>query len=145
MAFEATRAEVVGAAREMLGARFLHQGRDPQTGIDCVGFLVVLANRLGYPDVNDVEGYRRTPSAEVIRQTLRQSCDEIPVSEVRDGDIFLMRMGGIKPRHVALALTDRGGEPCIIHASASGVKVQPLTDYPASWFVAGFRLRGLKD
>lgn len=141
--FITTRTQIIQAARELLGVRFLHQGRDPNTGLDCVGFLVALGRRIGYPDIKDVTDYRRVPSAEVIRQTLRHNCDEIPVDEVGDGDIYLMRLGGIKPRHVSVRVP--GENPSIIHASNAGVRIEEMTNFPLSWFVAGFRVRGLVD
>ena len=139
-----TRQDITDAARALLGVRFRHQGRDPKTGVDCVGLLVVLGSSVQYPHVRDLEGYRRVPSADTIRTMLRDTCDEIPVAEVGEGDIYLMRMGGAKPRHVGVR-ADRGDEPAMIHASWNGVRHQPLSDFPPSWFVAGFRLRGLAD
>lgn len=138
-----TRQSIIRTAREFLGTRFLHQGRNPATGLDCVGLLIVLAQRLGYPH-QDVAGYRRTPSADTIRQMLLLNCDEIPLGEIRDGDIYLMRLGGIKPRHVSIH-HNFNGRDSIIHASANGVRCEDKTNFPQSWFVAGFRLRGVID
>lgn len=143
-----TRNEIIEAARQMLGVRFRHQGRDEVNGVDCVGFLVKIGETIGYPHIFDVEGYRRVPSANTIRETLRLNCDEIAVKDVGRGDIFLMRLGGIKPRHAAIlynAETDieAGITPSIIHASHRGVMIEPLSNFPSSWFVAGFRIRGL--
>jgi cell wall-associated NlpC family hydrolase len=142
--FQVKREKIIEAATEFVGTRFLHQGRD-KAGVDCVGLLVAVGRAIGYPEIFDVEGYRRVPSADTIRETLRKNCDEIEVSEVKPGDIFLMRMGGIKPRHAAIFLGDVWhGEPAMVHAVAPVVKVQPLSDFPSSWFVCGFRIKGVK-
>jgi cell wall-associated NlpC family hydrolase len=141
--FQVTREEIVAAARSFLGIRFLHQGRD-ENGLDCVGFLVAIGKKIGYPEIFDVEGYRRVPSADTIRETLRKNCDEIKVENAKPGDIFLMRMGGIKPRHTSVYLSDEG-EPQIIHAGMNGVRIQPFSDFPPSWFVAAFRLKGIRE
>ena len=150
MEYTVTRQQIVTAAESMLGLPFVHQGRSAETGVDCVGLLVVMGRLIGYPEITDVEGYRRTPSAQVIREVLGQNCDEIPLEEVGVGDIWLMRMGGIKPRHAAICRSlendaKAGKEPMLIHAAKDGVKVEPLRNYPQSWFVAGFRVRGLQD
>lgn len=150
MEYTVTRQQILTAAESMIGLPFIHQGRSAETGVDCVGLLVVMGRLIGYPEIQDVEGYRRTPSAQVIRQVLGQNCDEIPLDEVREGDIWLMRMGGIKPRHVAICQSlaydpKVGKEPMLLHASKEGVKLEPVRNFPASWFVAGFRVRGLKD
>ena len=138
--FRATRTQVLEAARQLLGVRFRHQGRAPATGVDCVGLLVVVGRALGYPNIVDVEGYRRTPSADTIRRTLEINCDEIAPEDARDGDIWLMRLGGVKPRHVGFV---NGSQ--ILHASAKGVRSEDKSNFPPSWFVAAFRLRGVVD
>jgi cell wall-associated NlpC family hydrolase len=141
--FSITRQAILDAARSMLGVRFLHQGRDERTGLDCVGFLIALGRKIGYPEIFDVSGYRRTPSADTIRRMMRKNCDEIPVSEAKPADIFLMRMHGRKPRHAAVYLDE--AEPRIIHAGYMGVQIEPLSNFPREWFVAAFRARGVID
>ena len=139
-----TRSQIIQSALDLIGVRFLHQGRDPATGLDCVGLLVEVGKRVAYPHVDDVAAYRRVPSAEVIRQMLHATTDEIAMSEIKDGDVYLMRMGGVKPRHVDFAAT-YNARASVLHASASGVRVEDKTNFPASWFVAAFRLRGVLD
>lgn len=150
MQYTTTRHDIVTAAESMLGLPFVHQGRSERTGVDCVGLLVVMGRLIGYPEIHDVEGYRRTPSAQVIREVLGANCDEIPLEEVGIGDIWLMRMGGIKPRHAAICYSldndpKAGREPMMLHAAKDGVRLEPVRNFPASWFVTGFRVRGLID
>lgn len=138
--FKCTRQQLLETARQYLGVRFRHQGRDPRTGIDCTGLLVVVAEDLGFENLSDRTDYRRQPKSDEIRETLLLNCDPVPVAEMRDGDFFFMRLGGIKPRHVGIK--DGDG---IIHASEKGVRRQPLSDFPPAWFVEGFRLKGVID
>lgn len=150
MAYSITRKEIIDAAATMLGLPFVHQGRSGTAGVDCVGLLVVMGQLIGYPEIFDVEGYRRTPSANVIRETLQKNMDEIPLEEARVGDVFLMRTGGIKPRHAAIFFSDqtdeeRGIRPQILHAAPKGVKLDAMGIFPKSWFVAAFRVRGVID
>lgn len=150
MSFQTTRKAIIEAAETMLGLPFIHQGRSSETGVDCVGLLVVIGNMIGYPEVFDVEGYRRTPSAQVIRDTLRKNCDEIAVEDAKIGDIYLMRMGGIKPRHASILYTTEvdainGKEPTILHATPKGIRVEAKRNYHPSWFVSAFRIRGIVE
>lgn len=151
--YEVTRQQIVDAALALQGARFRHQGRDPETGVDCVGLLVCVGRAINYPHILDVEGYRRVPSANTIRTTLNMNCDEIPLEEVRRGDIYLMRVGGVKPRHVAIRISDetdyeKGIEPMLIHAFGMGpggtVTVESVRQRLPDC-VVGFRIRGLID
>lgn len=131
----------------MLGLPFVHQGRSDETGVDCVGLLVVMGQKINYPNLVDAEAYRRTPSAQVIKEIIEMNCDEIPMAEAREGDIYLMRLGGIKPRHAAIIYHDerRPDEPMLLHASKQGVRLEPKRQYPDSWFVRAYRVRGLVE
>lgn len=141
------RKTVIETAKSYVGLPFVHQGRSKVTGVDCVGLLVCMGKEFEYPDLKDAEAYRRIPSATVIRDILNQNCDEIPLEEMREGDIYLMRMGGRKPRHAAILHYDPryGGKPCLIHATREGVRIEAMSRFPITWFVAGFRIRGLED
>lgn len=150
MKYSVTRQKILTAAYSLLGIRFLHQGRNPEVGLDCVGVIVEIGKRINYPQIVDAEAYRRVPSASTIRETLLQNCDEIELSEAKPGDIFQMRLHGRKPRHCAVYYSDEvdeknGIEPTILHASPNGVKIEPISNFPKEWFVSAYRVRGLKD
>lgn len=153
MTFTITRREIADKALSMRGVRFLHQGRSRETGVDCVGFVEVILREFCYPMIVDVIGYRASPPAKIIYETLCKNFDEIPVDEVGLGDIFLMRIGGRKPKHASILVNDktdltRGVEPEIVHAYALGgrgkVVKEPLTMWQPQC-VNGFRFRGLVD
>lgn len=151
--YEVTRRRIVNAALSLRGTRFRHQGRSAETGVDCVGFLYVVLKKLRYPAIVDVEGYRKTPPASIIRETLLQNFDEIPLADVGLGDIFLMRIGGRKPKHASILVSnvtdlEKGMEPQIIHAYGMGDKGSVVVEPLRQWrnkCVTAFRLRGLKD
>lgn len=148
--FKVTRQEILDASRTLIGVPFVHQGRSAETGVDCVGLLVVMGRTLGYPDIVDVEGYRRIPSSTVIREVLSANMDEIPLADAGVGDVFLMRNGGLLPRHAAIYFSaesdaKKGTEPMILHAVSPRVRLDPVSAFPPSYFVSAFRLRGLID
>lgn len=145
-----TRNEITNIAKDLLGVKYTHQGRSVQ-GLDCVGFICEIANRLNY-SYTDLESYRRTPSASKLLELLRENLDEIDLSEVGIGDIFLMRLGGVKPRHTAVKISDvtdleKGLQPTLIHAlntvSIKRVIEQPIEIYRGQ-LVTGFRFRCLE-
>lgn len=101
----------VAAAREALGARFRLHGRDPATGLDCVG-LAALALR--------AEGFRgQVPSGYAMRSgdaaaaaVALAAAGLVPAAEPRAGDLLLLRPG---PGQLHLAIATPGG---MIHADA---------------------------
>jgi len=152
--FTVTRKQITDAALSMLGWKFRHQGRGENNSVDCVGFLVCVGRAIGYAEIFDFNDYKRTPSAATIREMMNRNCDEIPLTEVSAGDVYLMRrIGGRKECHVAIRLTDetdlgRGKVPTLIHAYGNqftgGVIVEPVSQH-AHNFVTGYRIRGLAD
>lgn len=138
--FKITRQQIVDTALTMEGVPFLHQGRT-MNGVDCVGMLVVLGEKVGYPEIIDVTDYRRVPKSEEIKAVLGANCNEIPLEDVGIGDIYFMRHHARKPRHASIKVSDTQ----MIHANGKVVRLDYLSDFPESWFIAGFRLRGLVD
>lgn len=71
--------EVVHSARTMLGTPFLHQGRDPALGLDCMGLISVVAISLGLADSGmDRVDYPRFPHPELVLNGLAQFCELVP-------------------------------------------------------------------
>lgn len=136
------RADIVDKARELIGTRYRHQGRNPATGVDCVGLLVAVADSLGYPHT-DMTVYRRVPQPEVLIGLMRDNLDEIPLEEATIGDVVLMTVGGRKPRHAAIIAS----ESTLIH-SLNKPGVNRVVEHPiklwARGFVKAFRMRGVE-
>jgi hypothetical protein len=151
--YSVTRQAFVDAVMECRGWTFRHQARGENKAVDCVGLLHVGLTAVNYPQIIDVEGYQRTPPATVIYDTLCQNFIEIPVDEVGLGDVYLMRLGGRKAKHVSVLVRDvtdieRGLVPEILHAYALGDKGRVEIDALSNWIdrcVHGFRLKGLID
>jgi len=140
MTFSVTRKEILEAAISLRGVRFVHQGRN-DSGVDCVGFLHVVANKIGLPNIVDATDYKRQPQPEVLWKYLLKNCEEIPLSEIRPADVFFMRLHSPKPRHTAMLFDENN----IIHASEKGVRIQPLSDFHKEWFCRAVRIRGVVD
>jgi len=100
---------VAAAARRTVGAPFRLQGRDPTTGLDCVG-VVALSLRAGGHDGPIPQGYAlRCGAADAYR-----SCwtGLAPADGAGAGDVLLCLAG---PRQLHLAIRTSGG---FVHADA---------------------------
>jgi NlpC/P60 family putative phage cell wall peptidase len=101
---------IVRAARACLETPFVHQGRLPGVGLDCIGLLVAVARAIGYPH-QDRDGYGRLPAQGLLESTLSSHLDEVPRSMLQPGDVLAFRFRR-DPQHVGI-LT---GDNTLIHA-----------------------------
>ena len=126
---------VAAAARALVGARFRLHGRDPATGLDCVGLVAAALTAAGWRG--------RVPTGYALR-----GGDDDRVAALLDaglarvdgpmgsGDIVLTRPGAAQ-LHL-LVLTGRG----FVHADASLRRVVERPGTPP-WPVAGaWRIKG---
>lgn len=103
------------AARQYLGVRFRHQGRNPATGIDCVGLLVLSAAACGLSGLaeHDLTGYARDPHGGLLESRLRAAFGE-PVPNMRPGDVVAMAFPHVV-RHVGIVGAYPHGGLSLIH------------------------------
>lgn len=118
----ATVAEVIAAARELLGVPYHHQGRNPVAGLDCVGLAVVVAQRLGIA-VADVTGYPMTGNGDLLLRSLGAQYRRVPVEEAEPSDLIACRIRpGGRATHMGI-LTDRAEGLGLLHTYARAGKV----------------------
>lgn len=105
------RGRIVETARRFVGTPFLHQGRTPGRGLDCLGVMVAVGRALDLFDY-DVAGYPRQPTTDLplAPHIAAAGFTPLPLAEAQAGDALLMRIIR-QPQHVAL-LTDVG----LLHA-----------------------------
>ena len=94
-----TGADIVRAARDLVGTPFRHQGRSP-AGVDCVGLAVVIAEGLGIPVV-DQSGYGRRPQSGLLEAAFEDQPALVRVADRQPGDLLLMRFDAY-PQHLAI-------------------------------------------
>lgn len=105
-----TRGErVAAAARAMVGASFRLHGRDPATGLDCVG-VVALALRSAGHEGPVPDGYRLRSGD--VRRFAECWAGLVPAAGAAAGDVLLCRAA---PGQVHLAIRTVAG---IVHADA---------------------------
>jgi len=102
---------VVAAARAAVGARFRLHGRDPTTGLDCVG-LAAWALRAGGFAGTVPSGYALRGGDPARAIAAIESAGLIRMTEAAPGDLLLCASG---PGQLHLAIDSGGG---IIHAES---------------------------
>jgi cell wall-associated NlpC family hydrolase len=110
------------AAEGFLGVPFRLHGRDPATGLDCVGLVSASLEAIGR-ETNTPRGYRLRNAS--IMQWASMAADNglLAVdSEVTAGDLLLV-VPGPAQHHLLIAVTDS----CVVHAHAGlgRVVIQP--------------------
>ena len=131
-----TRAQIIEAARALIGTPWAHQGRTPGVGIDCAGVVVHILRLNGV--AYDVAGYAYEPNGELTMHA--DSClTRIPKTSFQPADVLVFRIKRL-PQHVALA-TDKG----ILHSfnrgagTLSKVVETGLTEQWRSHIVAAYK------
>lgn len=119
------------AARGLIGTRFLLHGRDPATGLDCIGVLAAALVAIGRePALPNGYALRTREPAGV--DDIARRCGLIAAAPpARAGDVLLARVGGCQ-FHLLLAV---GGER-FVHAHAAMRRVV-LHDGQPDWPILG--------
>ena len=122
-----TAQALIAIARGMLGVRFLHQGRHAKEGLDCLGFLLAVADRAGItfdaqsPYAYDRSDYGARPDTVMLRQSLVAILT--PADTMQLADILLLRVDG-RAQHLAMVTDYPGTDDFgMIHAYAPARKV----------------------
>lgn len=102
------------AARSYLGVPFLHQGRNPAVGIDCVGLLVLAARDCGLHELaaQDFTAYDRNPAMGQLESRLQAALGN-PLRVLTPGCVVSVDFFG-QTRHVGIIGED-AGRLTIIH------------------------------
>lgn len=109
-------------ARAYTGVLFLHQGRDPAVGIDCIGLVALALRDAGYPYSEATSAdYSRDPHDGLLEARLEALFGPpLPLSEMRPDDIAVIRYGR-QLRHVGIVgewLYDGVPHLTLIHADS---------------------------
>jgi lipoprotein Spr len=117
--------EVVRRARALIGVRFRPQGRNLETGLDCIGLVAAAVGVEGVPQDYRLRGCNLADLANALQKAgLRASSPTAP------GDVIAMRPGA---EQVHLGIWTGSG---IIHADARLGRVVERPG-PAPWPVLG--------
>jgi len=139
------RKAFIEAARQYKDCPFRHQGRNPESGLDCVGVIVLAAQEvLGWTE--GPRDYPNRPTSEIAFSRAAQFAMRISPGDARPGDVVQMRSGD-HTTHFGI-LTDTG----LIHATSTGGKVvehifkrDPVESLKRFGVKAWWRLNGMDD
>lgn len=143
------RQAIVKEALSWEGVKYRHQGRNRGSGIDCGGFLVVVAKALGLSDA-DLQAYHRYPDGPSLHKFL---CEHLRLKcwgDAKPGDVVEMRDIATRwPCHVGILLPGQHGGLDIIHAWAKLCFRRVVrSSFDESWkdrMVAVFAFPGVDD
>ena len=123
-----TRFDVVRAARGLIGTPYHHQASVKGVGCDCIGVVVLTAVECHMPEAHawlrDVRrfSYTREPDPKMLLEAADEYLVEIPTTQMRMGDIPLMRaVNGTQPMHFGILSSDN--PRYLVHAFAPARKV----------------------
>lgn len=120
--------DIVAHARGWLGTPFHHQARLKNVGCDCLGMVVGVVDELKLCDADGVPlatydevTYSKEPDGAYLTQKLVGLLEEVPVEDMRAGDLALFRVRE-NPQHLAI-LSDYEGALGMIHCFAPARRV----------------------
>ena len=129
-------AALADAARQFLGRPFRLHGRDPATGLDCVGLVTASLQAINSRPVAPMGyGLRNLFVDHWLRHADQSGLVASP-GPIRPGDVLLIALGHCQ-HHLAIAVTGSS----VVHAHASLRKVvqqplEPTWQIAAKWRVA---------
>lgn len=142
-----TREDIVKEALQLIGAEWVHQGRNPGTGIDCIGVIVYVCERIGYP-FEDRTDYSTEPIGELLVDEIRERFDEINIADAKEGDVLVLRTAGQRlPTHIAILVRGEA-EYMLIHSIQIAGDRKTVIEPYRRWVrlvTHAFRFRGLED
>lgn len=119
------------AAEDVVGSPFRLHGRDPETGLDCIGVLAHALRKIGRPAALP-EAYSMRAQAVPGLAAIAESCGFIPATGAcARGDVLFARVG---PVQYHLLIAARDGRFVHAHAGLRRVVIGELTD---SWVIVG--------
>ena len=108
-----TPADLIAYANSLKGTAYKAQGRNPDTGLDCLGLVIQCFDHFGeIPGFIDRTDYGRIPNTLKVLDTLKRYARRVqPIQNARQGDLAYIRFAR-DPQHFGL-FDGQGG---LIHA-----------------------------
>lgn len=115
--------QLAAAAEALVGSRFRLHGRDPATGLDCVGVLAAALAAIGRSAPLPTAYHLRSRAIPNL-SAVAQQCGLVPVeSAAEPGDVLLARVG---PCQFHVVIVAHGADFIHAHAGLKRVVIGPL-------------------
>ena len=127
--------ELARAAEALVGTPFRLHGRDPATGLDCIGVLAASLTACGMP-AHLPSGYALRMRTQPELAAFVSGCGLVPAAGIaQSGDVLLLQAGPVQ-LHLAIA----SSQARFVHAHA-GLRRVIHSDLPSHWpVIAHWRL-----
>lgn len=115
-----TRADIVTAARSLLGTPYAEHQRVPGLGIDCAGLSIVVARMLGLKPADwDINGYSLHPNGKLL-QHCRDHMVQVDRKQMGPGHVLVVSWGKGEAQHFGIVAEhlQYPGHLSLIHAEA---------------------------
>lgn len=123
----AVGARIAAQARSLIGTGFRLQGRDPASGLDCVGLVLACLQAAGRPLAFPASYGLRTLDPAPLIALSKDTAAADAAGPLQPGDILLVRPGAAQ-HHLLVALDALS----FVHAHASLRRVVE-TPFPSPW------------
>lgn len=125
--------KIVTEARTWKGTAFLHQGRLKGLGVDCAGFIALVAHNAGLTYVEIPNDYKPQEDGVTMMRLMSQYLDFVPTEDIQAGDILALCDEALRfpdvPRHLAFVTEVTPKTNFIIHASQHGVREHRMNSH----------------
>jgi cell wall-associated NlpC family hydrolase len=107
------RAAIISAARSLIDTPFLHQGRDPNVGLDCQGFIHAVCAAIGYQLSDWPNTHRHYGDDNLLRTALETDFIRLPTPDSRpldvavSGDLLMIELPRRRNLHVGVMAEGR--------------------------------------
>ena len=92
--------DIVEKAREYIGTKFLHRGRDKKRGIDCIGLWICVLHDLDITQ-DEYTRYGKYPKPKIARKEIDKYFNKILIKDIEAGDMLYIKMRKL-PQHFAV-------------------------------------------
>jgi cell wall-associated NlpC family hydrolase len=127
---------IVNAARSMLNTPFVHQGRLPGVGLDCVGVVALACERAGVPLMRVPSDYPRIPRASSVRELVLASAPDEGCQQAGTIAVIAKRMRRKHARHVGILSSSSS----VIHASGTSIPPRVVEESIVAWEIISVHL-----
>ncbi|MCO5157884.1 MAG: hypothetical protein M9945_14240 [Aquamicrobium sp.] len=116
------RQHIVDTARTWIDARYRHQGRSKERGVDCVGLIIGVGAELGLQLIAP-DFYAESPSSNLVLRYADQQLEPIPGKELALGRVaILWGFDRNEAQHLAI-VGEHAGRQTMIHSFSKAGKV----------------------
>lgn len=136
---------IVEEARSWKGTRFQHQGRIKGKGVDCAGFVALVAANVGLSDVEIPYDYKPREDGFVMLKLLKDHMTFVPTEEIQPGDVLALCDEALRepsiPRHLVIVSEITPHTTYIVHASEAGVREHRINEHWRSRIHSCWRIK----